>query len=136
MVSRILRIAIGEALGVNITLNGKTVPVYHKVPDGAAKPFIEIIDQSETYGKANKDSKEYNGIVPIAVRTSHIGDGGGDIDVDLITEQIEPIIETIEITGHTIIDNYLSGSIPLNKDFGREYQNAKVLNFQFNIIKN
>lgn len=136
MISRLLRTAIGAAIGTNITLNGKTVPVYHKVPDGALKPFIEIINQSETYSKANKDTKQYNGIVPIAVRTSHIGGGGGDIDVDLIAEQIEPIIETIELENYTIMDADLIGSIPLNKEFGREFQNTKVLNFQFNIIKN
>ena len=136
MISRLLRIAISEALTGNITLNSKTVPVYHKVPDGALKPFIEIIDQSESYSKANKDTKEYNGIVPIAVRTSHLGGGGGDIDVDLISEQIEPLIDTIEISNYSIMDSDLVGTTPLNKDFGNEYQNTKVLNFQFYIIKN
>ena len=136
MISRLLRIAISEALGTNITLNGKIVPVYHKVPDDAIKPFIEIIDQSESSSKANKDTKEYNGIVPIAVRTSKLGGGGGDLDVDLISEQIEPLIDTISITNYSIIDSDLIGTTALNKDFGKEYQNTKVLNFQFYIIKN
>jgi hypothetical protein len=136
MISRILRTQIFDVLESQIILSGKTIPVYHKVPDGAKKPFIEIIGQSETASKANKDTKEYNGIVPIAIRTGNLGGSGGDLIVDLIAEQIEPIIDNLELIGYTITDSDLIGGITDNRSFSNEYQTNKILNFQFNIIKN
>ena len=60
MVSRILRTAIFTALEGLVTLNSKVVPVYHKVPDGAVKPFIEIIGQSEDSDDGNKDVQHHD----------------------------------------------------------------------------
>ena len=136
MVSRILRIAIATALDGQITYNGIAVPVYHKVPDGAKKPFIEIAGQSEATEQGNKDTKEYNGIVPIVVRTASLGGGGGDLQSDMITEQIEPLIDAIELTGYTIFSNSITGSNSDTREFGNEFQTNKITNFQFHIIKN
>jgi hypothetical protein len=137
MVSRILRTAIFEALQGNVTLNTKVVPVYHKVPDGAVKPFIEIIGQSENSDNGNKDVKKHETIVPIAVRTSSIGGDGGDLYADLISEQIEALlIDNLTLTGYTIVNNSIAGSLSDNREFGNEYQSNKFINFQFYIIKN
>ena len=137
MVSRILRTAIFTALEGLVTLNSRVVPVYHRVPDQAIKPFIEIIGQSENSEDGNKDKKKYDTIVPIAVRTSSIGGDGGDLFADQISEQIETLlIDNLTLTGYTIVNNTIAGSLSDNREFGNEYQSNKFINFQFNIIKN
>ena len=137
MVSRVLRTAIFTALEGLVTLNSKVVPVYHRVPDGASKPFIEIIGQSENSEDGNKDKRKYDTIVPVAVRTSAIGGDGGDLNADLIAEQIETLlIDNLTLEGYTIVNNTIAGSLSDNREFGNEYQSNKFINFQFNIIKN
>lgn len=136
MISRLLRIAIVQGLDGNIAINGRDIPVYHKVPDDASKPYIEISNQTDSYDDSNKDAKEFIGLVPITIRTMQIGGAGGDLIVDLIAEQIAPIIDDLVLDNYSIMRNYLSGTQALNGEFGREYQNSKAMIYYFHIIKN
>lgn len=136
LIDSLLRTAIGEALTGNVTVNARDIAVYHKVPDGAPMPYIEIIGQSTAKSKSNKDGKGFQSIVPIRILTTAIGGGGGDYLADIIEEQVIDLIdEVLEVTGYSIIDSDYQ-SQTFNKEFGKEYQSHKIINFSFTIQKN
>jgi hypothetical protein len=136
LIDTLIRTAIGEALTANVTVNAVIIPVYHKVPDDAVMPYIEIIGQSTAKDKPNKDGKGFQSIVPIRVLTRQIGGGGGDGVSDQIEQQVIDLIdEVLEVDGYSIIDSDYQ-SQTFNKEFGKEYQSHKIINFSFTIRQN
>ena len=131
-IDKLLRTAIGTALTGNVMYNGKKIPIYHKIPTGAVKPYIEIIGQSSQKQRRNKDAIGYTSTVPIRILTATIGDTGGDEMVDEIEQQVIDLLDEKQLlNGYTIDSDYQSQTY--NQEFGQEYQTHKIINFFFTI---
>ena len=136
LIDKLLRESIAEALTSNVLINAIAIPIYHKVPDGATMPYIEIIGQSTAKDKPNKDGKGFQSIVPIRILTKAIGGGGGDGVADQIEQQVIDLIdEVLVVDGYSIIDSDYQ-SQTFNKEFGKEYHSHKIINFSFTIRQN
>jgi hypothetical protein len=135
LIDKLLRTAISTALIGRITHNAKEVPLFHKVPDGQRKPFIEIIGQNTLTDGGNKDKRGFTSNVPIRICTTATGGAGGDLEADEIEQMVIDLLdEQISITGYQIVrEEYTSQTF--NQQFGAEYQTHKILNFYYTIIK-
>lgn len=135
LIDKIIRTEIFSVLDNFVIVSGKAIPIYHKVPTDAKKPYVEIIGQSTVKNRSNKDKKGFQSIVPIRVITASLSDSGGDLIADLIEQQVVDLIDDVLVLdGFSIIDSdYQSQSF--NQVFGKEYQTHKIINFSFTIIQ-
>jgi hypothetical protein len=136
LIDTLFRQKYGQLLTGNITLNGKIVPVLNKVLNGQAMPYVEILGQNATRNIANKDTFQQDINIPVKIYTNGIGGAGGDLDADLIEQQIiDRLYKLVAIAGFSISqESYTSQSF--NSGSGREYQTFKVINFFYHILKN
>lgn len=93
----ILRKAYTDALKGNVTYNGKTIPVYDRVPNGASAPWIKFGSQT-TIDDSEKDSYTTERLMTLEVHTAFIK-GGGKKQADLISNQILQLIIGQQLDG-------------------------------------
>ena len=116
----ILRKAYTTALKGNVTNNGKTVPVYDRVPNGAKPPWIKFGNQA-TIDDSDKDKFTTEHLMSLEVHTAFKAKGGKR-QADLISNQILQLI----------IDQPLDGS----PDFVFSEQELEGIDFVEDITPN
>jgi len=89
-----IRKAMIDRLTGNVSLNGNSVPVYNQVPSSTAYPFIRIYSVSSNEADFNASSYISETITRIEVSTRFQGDSGGELDCNLIINQILELIRT------------------------------------------
>ena len=86
----ILRKAYTTALKGNVSYNGKTVPLYDRVPNNANPPWIKFGSQA-TIDDSQKDSYTTERLMTLEIHTAFIQKGGKK-QADLISNQILQLI--------------------------------------------
>lgn len=89
-----IRKAMIDRLNGNISLNGNNVPVYNQVPSSVSYPFIRIYSVSSNETDYNATSYISETITRIDVATRYQGDSGGELDCNLIINQILELVRT------------------------------------------
>ena len=93
----ILRQAYTTALKGNVTNNGKTVPVYDRVPNDAKTPWIKI-GSMVTGNDQDKDNYNTQVLLALEIHTAFIR-GGGKRQGDLISNQVLQLIIGVQLSG-------------------------------------
>ena len=86
----ILRKAYTTALKGNITHNGKTVPIYDRVPNDVKAPWIKI-GSMVTANEQDKDHYNTQVLMSLEIHTAFVR-GGGKKQADLISNQVLQLI--------------------------------------------
>jgi len=89
-----VRKALLDKLNGNVTLRGATVPIYNRIPSSATYPFIRIYSVSNDEINQNQTSYITETITRLEVVTRFSGDSGGELDSNLITDEILKIVRT------------------------------------------
>lgn len=89
-----IRKALLDKLAGNIVLRGATVPIYNRIPSDATYPFIRIYSVSNDEINQNQTSYLTETITRLEVITRFSGDNGGELDSNLITDEILKIVRT------------------------------------------
>ena len=86
----VLRKAYTTALKGNVTYNGKTVPVYDRVPNTAKAPWIKF-GSMVTANDQDKDHYNSEVLFSLEIHTAFVK-GGGKKQADLISNQVLQLI--------------------------------------------
>jgi hypothetical protein len=86
----VLRKAYTDAIKGNVSYNGKTIPLYDRVPNDAKPPWIKF-GSFATIDSSDKDAFTTERLVSLEVHTAFIR-GGGKKQADLISNQILQLI--------------------------------------------
>jgi len=93
VIHEVRKALIGKLNG-NITLNGATVPIFNRLPSSATYPLIRIYSVSNDEVDQNRTSYITEVITRLEVITRFSGDSGGELDSNLITDQILQLVRT------------------------------------------
>jgi len=89
-----IRKAMIDRLTGAVSINGNIVSVYNQVPSDVSYPFIRIYSVSSNESDFNQSSFISETITRIEVATRYQGDSGGELDSNLIINQILELIRT------------------------------------------
>jgi len=93
VIHEVRKALIGKLNG-NVTLNGATVPIFNRLPSSATYPLIRIYSVSNDEVDQNRTSYITEVITRLEVITRFSGDSGGELDSNLITDQILQLVRT------------------------------------------
>ena len=93
VIHEVRKALIGKLAG-NVTLNGATVPIFNRLPSSATYPLIRIYSVSNDEVDQNRTSYITEVITRLEVITRFSGDSGGELDSNLITDQILQLVRT------------------------------------------
>ena len=118
-----IRKALLDKLAGNIVLRGATVPIYNRIPSDATYPFIRIYSVSNDEINQNQTSYLTETITRLEVITRFSGDNGGELDSNLITDEILKIVRTrsadyinIDDEGFNVFSSTVAGINYLTED--------------------
>ena len=89
-----VRKALISKLNGNVTLNGATVPIFNRLPSSATYPLIRIYSVSNDEVDQNQTKYITETITRLEVITRFSGDSGGELDSNLITDQVLELVRT------------------------------------------
>jgi len=89
-----IRKAIIDRLTGQVSINGNIVPIYNQVPSSTTYPFIRVYSVNSDETDFNAGSYITETITRIEVSTRFQGDSGGELDSNLIINQILELIRT------------------------------------------
>ena len=122
-----IRKALLDKLAGNIVLRGATVPIYNRIPSDATYPFIRIYSVSNDEINQNQTSYLTETITRLEVITRFSGDNGGELDSNLITDEILKIVRTrsadyidLDEQGFNVFSSTVAGINYLTED-GDDY---------------
>ena len=118
-----VRKALLDKLNGNVTLRGATVPIYNRIPSNATYPFIRIYSVSNDEVDQNQTNYITETITRLEVITRFSGDSGGELDSNLITDEILKIVRTrsadyinIDDEGFNVFTSTVAGINYLTED--------------------
>jgi len=122
-----IRKALLDKLAGNIVLRGATVPIYNRIPSDASYPFIRIYSVSNDEINQNQTSYLTETITRLEVITRFSGDNGGELDSNLITDQVLQLVRTrsadyidLDEQGFNVFSSTVAGINYLTED-GEDY---------------
>lgn len=89
---RALRTAYFTALNGNITLSGRDVPVWDRVPTRQGYPYIKLAEQTITEAGGKRGCLMQEATLLLDIVTSFDGEQGGKQESDLIADQVFVIL--------------------------------------------
>jgi len=126
VIHEVRKALIGKLNG-NVTLNGATVPIFNRLPSSATYPLIRIYSVSNDEVDQNRTSYITEVITRLEVITRFSGDSGGELDSNLITDQILQLVRTrsddyidLEAEGFKVFTSTVAGINYLTK-YGDDY---------------
>jgi len=81
-------------LSGNVLLRGASVPIYNRVPSDASFPYIRIYSVSNDEIDQNQTKYITEVITRLEIVTRFTGDSGGELDSNLITDEVLEIVRT------------------------------------------
>jgi hypothetical protein len=118
-----VRKALLDKLNGNVTLRGATVPIFNRLPSSATYPLIRIYSVSNDEVDQNRTSYITETITRLEVITRFSGDSGGELDSNLITDEILKIVRTrsadyinLEAEGFKVFTSTVAGINYLTED--------------------
>ena len=118
-----VRKAYIDKLASNVLLRGASVPIYNRVPSDASFPYIRIYSVSNDEINQNQTSYITETITRLEVITRFSGDSGGELDSNLITDEILKIVRTrsaeyidLEAEGFKVYTSTVAGINYLTED--------------------
>lgn len=118
-----VRKALIDKLNGNVTLRGATVPIYNRLPSNATYPLIRIYSVSNDEIDQNQTSYITETLTRLEVITRFSGDSGGELDSNLITDEILQIVRTrsadyidLEAEGFKVFTSTVEGINYLTED--------------------
>lgn len=122
-----IRKALLDKLAGNIVLRGAIVPIYNRIPSDASYPFIRIYSVSNDEINQNQTSYLTETITRLEVITRFSGDNGGELDSNLITDQVLQLVRTrsadyidLDDEGFNVFSSTVAGINYLTED-GEDY---------------
>ena len=89
-----VRKAYIDKLNGAVLLRGATVPIYNRIPSDASFPYIRIYSVSNDETDQNQTNYITEVIMRLEVVTRFTGDSGGELDSNLITDEILQLVRT------------------------------------------
>jgi len=89
-----VRKAYIDKLNGAVLLRGATVPIYNRIPSDASFPYIRIYSVSNDETDQNQTNYITEVITRLEVVTRFTGDSGGELDSNLITDEILQLVRT------------------------------------------
>lgn len=89
-----VRKAYIDKLNGAVLLRGATVPIYNRIPSDASFPYIRIYSVSNDETDQNQTNYITEVITRLEVITRFTGDSGGELDSNLITDEILQLVRT------------------------------------------
>jgi hypothetical protein len=89
-----VRKAYIDKLASNVLLRGASVPIYNRVPSDASFPYIRIYSVSNDEIDQNQTNYITEVITRLEVVTRFTGDSGGELDSNLITDEVLELVRT------------------------------------------
>ena len=118
-----VRKAYIDKLASNVLLRGASVPIYNRVPSDASFPYIRIYSVSNDEINQNQTSYITETLTRLEVITRFSGDSGGELDSNLITDEILKIVRTrsaeyidLEAEGFKVYTSTVAGINYLTED--------------------
>lgn len=119
-VNKSVRIAILSALGGNINVGG-IVPIYDKVPDSAAAPWVKVGTQINT-DNSTKDCVNTSHVATLEVITRFQEPGGGKEQIDDITDALKQLLfDGTMLTLELSDDDLIAWDGEIENDFTDEF---------------
>lgn len=91
---RFIRQQIIAALENQVVVNSQTIGVYNRIPSDANYPLIRVYSVSLNESDQNRSSFITQGITRIEAIARYESDDGGDLDVNLMVDQILQIVRS------------------------------------------
>ena len=89
-----VRKAYIDKLASNVLLRGASVPIYNRVPSDASFPYIRIYSVSNDEIDQNQTNYITEVITRLEIVTRFTGDSGGELDSNLITDEVLELVRT------------------------------------------
>jgi hypothetical protein len=83
-----IRKALIARLNGDVYLNGNTVPVYNRIPSRANYPLIRIYSVNNSEVDQNQQTFNLEASVRVEIITRYDGNSGGELDCNLVVDQI------------------------------------------------
>lgn len=119
---RALRTAYFNALNGNITLSGRNVPVWDRVPTREKYPYIKLAEQTTAQAGGKRGCLMQDTTILLDIVTSFDGEQGGKQESDIIADQCFVILT--EGTPPSMGTDFKLVGVTVDSDFDLEESSA------------